>query len=282
MLRLKDIRKGYSNFELNGSLEVPDNCIVGVVGANGAGKTTLFKIILGLIRAEAGEMELFHEKITRPDPGQLAEMGVVLSDAGPLGGMTIKSYLPVLEALYPTFDRAKFLNGCEKFHLPTDQWIQEFSTGMKKKLQVLIALSHESKLLILDEPTAGMDVVVREELLDLLREYMETNGRSILISSHISGDLEGFCDEIYMIDEGKIILHENVDRLLEEYGLLKLTEEQYQKLDKKFLLRVKKEAFGCQCLTNERQYYVDNYPQIAVENGSIDTLLYMMIRGESV
>ena len=150
---------------------------------------------------------------------------------------------------------------------------------MKRKLQLLLALSHNAELLILDEPTAGMDVIAREELLDMLREYMEQDSRAILISSHISSDLEGICDEIYMIDQGKIILHEETDVLLDEYGMLKVTEEQYQELDKEHILRYKKEAYGYSLLTDAKQFYMENYPGIVVEKGNIDELITMMIRG---
>ena len=150
---------------------------------------------------------------------------------------------------------------------------------MKRKLQVLAAISHGADFLILDEPTAGLDVLARDEMLTMLREYMETEGRSILISSHISSDLEDFCDDIYMIDDGKIVMHEETDTLLNEYGLLKVSEEQYEKLDKSYIIRSKKENFGYSCLTNEKQFYEENYPDVVIEKGSIDELI-MMIRGE--
>ena len=117
-------------------------------------------------------------------------------------------------------------------------------------------------------------------MLTMLREYMETEGRSILISSHISSDLEDFCDDIYMIDEGKIVMHEDTDVLLNEYGLLKAREEQYEILDKSYIIRSKKENFGYSCLTNEKQFYEENYPDVVIEKGSIDELIMMMIRGE--
>ena len=109
---------------------------------------------------------------------------------------------------------------------------------------------------------------------------MERDGRAVLISSHISGDLEGFCDDVYMIDDGQIILHEETDQLLSSYGLLKMTEKQYADLDKTYILRRKKEHFGMSCLTDQKQFYIENYPQVAVEKGSIDELIMMMVRGE--
>lgn len=282
MLKLKEIQKKYSGFELNCSLEVPDGCIVGLIGANGAGKSTLFKTILGLEQKDGGELELFGRNVDKVTRKELEKIGVVFSEAGPNGYLDIKSYLPILTSAYQTFEEKKFLEGCRNARLPQDKPIKEFSTGMKKKLQILIALSHHPDLLLLDEPTSGLDVVARDEILDWLRTYMEEEGRSILISSHISGDLEGFCDDIYMIDQGNIVLHEEADRLLEEYGLLKVTKEQYQKLDKSYILRVKEEPFGYQCLTNEKQFYLENYPGMIIEKSGIDILLYMMIRGEVI
>ena len=132
----------------------------------------------------------------------------------------------------------------------------------------------------IDEPTAGLDVMARDDMLEILREYMETPGRSILISSHISTDLEGICDDIYMIDEGKILLHEETDKLLDQYGLLKVKADQYEALDKAYILAHKKEEYGYSCLTNERQYYQENYPDITIEKGKIDDVIIMMKRGQ--
>lgn len=134
----------------------------------------------------------------------------------------------------------------------------------------------------MDEPTAGLDVVAREQILNMLREYMETPDRSILISSHISSDLEGFCDDLYMIDNGKIVLHEETDRLLEEYGVLKVSKEQYQGLDHTYILKKLKDTFGYRCLTDQKQFYQENYPGIVIEKGNIDELITIMIQGEKI
>ena len=166
------------------------------------------------------------------------------------------------------------------FHLPMDKKIKDFSTGMKAKLKVLVAVSHHAKLLILDEPTAGLDVVARDELLDILREFMEKDEeRAILISSHISADLETLCDDLYMIDNGKIVLHEDSDVLLSDYAILKLDKQQFDTIDKQYILRVKKEVYGYRCLTNQKRYYLENYPEMVIEKGTIDDVILMMVRG---
>ena len=132
----------------------------------------------------------------------------------------------------------------------------------------------------MDEPTAGLDVIAREEILDILRGYMEVPGRSVVLSSHISGDLEHFCDDLYMIDKGKIVLHEDTDRIMEEYGLLKMSEQEFTGLDKEYLLRVKKEDYGYACLTGQKDFYQENWPQIIVEKGTIDQIMTKMEEGK--
>lgn len=132
----------------------------------------------------------------------------------------------------------------------------------------------------IDEPTLGLDIKARTEILDLLRDYLiEDENRSILITSHISSDLETLCDDIYLVHNGKLMLHEKIDVILEQYGILKVTKEQYETLDKEAILKIQKEAYGYACLTNDKNYYLENYPQIAVENGRIDELILMTTGG---
>lgn len=280
MLRLENVRKQYKDFELDITMEVKPGYVTGLIGRNGAGKTTAFKAGLGLIRTE-GEVTLFGKPIRQIDAKDREKTGVVLADSGFSGYLRVKDLVVILKALYHEFDEKYFTGKCKESDIPFDKQIREFSTGMKRKLQVVAAISHNAKLLIMDEPTAGMDVIARDELLTLLREYMETEGRSVLISSHISGDLEGICDDIYLIDGGKVILHEETDVLLDQYGILKVTKEQYEALDKSFILRQREEEFGFSCLTKEKQFYLENYPDVIVEKGSVDGVMTMMIRGES-
>lgn len=280
MLRLENVKKKYKDFELDITMEVKPGCVTGLIGRNGAGKTTAFKAALGLIRAAGGEITVFGKPISGLSAKDREKMGVVLSDSGFSGYLKVKDLAAILGNLYSRFDEGYFTGKCESFGLPFDKRIKDFSTGMRRKLHVAAALSHHAELLIMDEPTAGMDVIAREELLDMIREYMETEGRSVLLSSHISGDLEGLCDDIYLIDEGKVLLHEDTDVLLDTYGILKVTKEQYEAMDKSFLMCRRKEEFGYSCLTGEKQFYAENYPDVVIEKGSIDGVMTMMIRGE--
>ncbi|MCI6060148.1 MAG: ABC transporter ATP-binding protein [Dorea sp.] len=280
MLKMENVRKNYRDFELNCSMEVQKGCITGLIGPNGAGKSTAFKAALNLIRTDGGRIMIMNKPATELTAKDREAIGVVLADSGFSGYLSIEDLLPMLRSMYSQFEEVWFLEKCKEFQLPLKKQIKEFSTGMKRKLQVLAALSHNARLLILDEPTAGMDVIARDAILNLLREYMEKEDRTILISSHISSDLEGFCDDLYMIDGGNIVLHEETDVLLSEYGVLKVTQQQFEKLDQSYILRHKKEEFGYTCLTNQKQFYSENYPEIVIEKGTIDELIMMMIRGE--
>ena len=171
---------------------------------------------------------------------------------------------------------------CEKYQLPLDKQLKEFSTGMKAKLKLLIAMSYDAKLLLLDEPTVGLDSVIRNELLDEMREFMNKEGRAILISSHISSDLEGLCDDFYFIQNGEIVLHDDTDVLLSEYATLKVSKEQYEKIDKEYILYRKEENYGYMLLTKEKQFYMENYRDLVVEKGSIEDLMLLVTKGEAL
>lgn len=281
MLKMTSVKKNYKDFTLDCTLEIKSGYVTGLVGRNGAGKTTAFKSVLGLVSVDGGEIEILGKKLSDFKSKDKEKIGVLLSDSGFSGELKVKDIIPVLSAVYSQFDKEDFLKKCKQMKLPLNKKIKEFSTGMKARLKLIIAITHNADLLILDEPTAGMDVMAREDIIDMLREYMEQRERAILISSHISGDLEGLCDDIYMIDNGKIILHQDTDVILSSYGILKLRDEEYRNLDKSHILKIKKENFGVSCLTDEKQFYLDNYPGIVVERGGIDSVITMMIGGEN-
>ena len=283
MLKIKDFKKSYDLFHLDVSFEIPRGCITGLIGANGAGKSTIFKGILNLISVDGGTIEIFGKDYKTLSNQDKEKLGIVLAESGFSGYLTVQDVIKILENMYAQFDKAMFLDYCERYHLPLKKQIKEFSTGMKAKLKILTAISHKAEFLLLDEPTTGLDVLAREDLLSMLREYMEENeNRTILISSHISTDLEGLCDDLYMIDKGMVVLHEEIDTLLGQYGLLKVSFDQYDNLDKNYLLRKKKENWGYSCLTNQKQFYLENYPSYTMEKGNIDEVITLMIKGERV
>lgn len=278
MLKISNLQKKYPNFSLQCDLEIAPGEIVGLVGKNGAGKTTIFKACLGLINIDEGDIQFFDQQLSSK---LKQDIGVVLADSSFSGYLTIKDILAILQSSYQQFQQTKFLEYCQRFELPLNKKIKDFSTGMKVKLKVIVALSHGAKLLILDEPTTGLDVLAREDILDLLRLFMmEDENRSILISSHIASDLEGLCDRLYMIDKGKIIFEETMDTLLNDYAILKVSESQYADLDKNYILKQQHTDFGYELLTKERSYYLENFPQIVIEKANIDKVITMMVKGE--
>lgn len=281
MVEITNLVKRYGDFCLDISMEIPEGTITGVIGKNGAGKSTTIKSILGLVTPDSGTVKVFGKDTKSLTAEEKSEMGVALSDSGFSMYLTANDVTSILKKMYKNFDENSFAQKCRQQGLPMNKQIKEFSTGMKAKLRVLVAISHRAKLLILDEPTAGLDVEARNEILDMLRAYMtEDEKRSILISSHISSDLEGLCDDIYMIHEGKIILHEDIDVIMDQYAIIKVDEKMFDQIDKTYLLKVKKVTYGYECLTNQKQYYAENYPGVVIENGNVDELILMMTGGK--
>lgn len=281
MVKVDNLVKNYGDFRLDVSLEIPDGTVTGIVGKNGAGKSTTIKSILGLVKPDGGYVTINGKEASELTGSEKTSIGVALSDSGFSAYLSVKDVICILKKMYSTFDEDFFRKSCSSQGLPLDKKIKDFSTGMKAKLRVLVAISHKADLLIMDEPTAGLDVEARNDILDMLRQYLIDNEKcSILLTSHISSDLEGLCDDIYLIHNGKIVLHEDTDKILSNYAILKVSEDDYEKLDKSYILSTKKDHFGDVCFTNEKQFYTDNYPDIVIENSNIDDLILMMTGGE--
>lgn len=277
MLRVNNVVKSYKDFKLDCCLEIQPGCITGLIGKNGAGKTTLYKAILNLIKIDSGDITIQGTDYKSFDKNRI---GVCLANMYFGEYLKASKIIKILANTFDNFETDKMLARCKQYNLPLDKKLNEYSTGMKAKFNILSALSHQASFLLLDEPTSGLDVLAREEILDLIREYMaEDENRSVLISSHISSDLESLCDDVYLIDDGKIILHEDTSSLLDDYALLKLSDEQYNKIDHDYIIKIRKESYGYACLTNQKQFFIDNYPEIVIEKNSFDTLFSMMIRG---
>ena len=280
MIRMQDVRKKYVDYEFRMSMEIPHGRITGLVGKNGAGKSTAIKLMLGLAKPDSGSISVLGSAGRELSPAVKQKIGVSLAESGFSSQLSIEDMKHILSKMYREFDRQLFTKQCEKMKLPEKKKMKDFSTGMKAKLKVLTALTHNADLLILDEPTAGLDIEARNEILDLLREYVTYNEKSsILITSHIATDLESLCDDIYLIHDGKMIIHEDTDVILEQYGVLKVSEEQYGKLDQRAILKSRKESYGYACFTSDRKFYQENYPGIVVEKGGIDELILMMTGG---
>ena len=258
------LKKTYSDFQLDCDLELKSGMIHALVGRNGSGKTTLFKLYLGLIENDDGNVNQVEKE----------KIGTVWNDSSFNLRFCATEIEKILEYTYKTFDKAYFEKMLRHFELDAKKKLKEYSTGMLSKLKIIIATSYHAQILLLDEPTSGLDVIARNEVCDLLRDYMESHQEaSILISSHISSDLETLCDEFYFIEKGRIVLKEQD---LDAYALLKVAKN--QSVDLSYVMK----KIGDSYLTNQRQFYIENYPNLIIEKAHIDDLMEFMIRGENV
>lgn len=280
MIDVKSAKVCYPGFESDLSLHLEEGMITGLAGVNGSGKTTLFRLLTGLEKPESGSVQVFGIHPDQMSASQKQKIGVVFADSGYYSGYTPADVAKIEAAFYPDFDQALYEELCKRFSIRTKQPISSMSTGEKARFRVIAAISHQPDLLILDEPTVGLDVLARNEILSLIQEYMETPGRSVLISSHIGSDLETLCDQFFLISQGRICMEGRADQLLDEYGLLRLSGKQIS--DETFPTEIvrKQVPGGWQVLVADRQYYRDNYPDFVLEKASIDDLIFMISKDE--
>lgn len=249
-LKLSHVCKEYGDFSLkNVSFALPMGSIMGFIGENGAGKSTTINAILGLIRRDGGEIQVLGRPVDqRPDPELKQQLGVVLDEAGFPQAMTARQVGRMLAGCYKNWDQKGFEEYLKRFSLPDKKPIREFSRGMKMKLELAAALSHGARLLILDEATSGLDPVVRDEIIDLLLEFIQDENHAVLISSHITSDLEKVCDYVTFIHRGEILYSEEKDALLERMCVVKCSAQQLERLDKKAVHGVRRGQFGAEVL----------------------------------
>lgn len=281
MIKLNKLQKNYKDFSLDVTMEIPAGTVTGLVGRNGAGKTTVIKAILGLIRTDGGEITVFGKNPRELTAHDKEALSAVLYDSWFPLTFRAKDIACVLRKMYPSFDETRFFDLCKRFEVPVDKRLEKLSSGTRAKLHVLSAICHNAKLLVLDEPTVGLDVVARNDILDMLREYLaQDSERSLLITSHISSDLEGLCDNFYVIDHGIVLLHEDTDTLLGQYGIIKGSVADIDAIDQSFIMAKQARPYGYDCLTNEKQYYLDNYPNLIVEPGTLDGAMMILLGGQ--
>ena len=274
-IELKNLRKHYPGFTLGPlDLAVPTGCLVGYIGENGAGKSTTLKAILNLVQADAGEVKLLGQTPGR-EPAFMNQVGVVFDDLHLPFDMTVAEAGHFCQLAFATWDAALFDRYLTRFKLPKKRRVKSLSRGMKMKLSLALALSHGAKLLILDEATSGLDPVVRDELLDLLLDFLQDETHTVLISSHILSDLEKAADYIAFLHEGRIHFFAPKDELKEAYALCTLTDEQAEALPAKAIVGRRRHAFGQELLVKR-----DCLPHgVDVVQPSIEDIMVYTIRG---
>lgn len=280
-LEVKNLCKKYNGFELkNVNLNLPKGMIMGLIGENGAGKTTTIKSILNVIKRDGGEINIFGLDNIKDEKKIKSDIGVVLDDSFLSEYLTPKDISKIMKNFYKTWDENLYFQYIEKFKLPQNKISKEFSSGMKMKLKIAAALAHKPKLLILDEPTSGLDPIARNEILDIFQDFIQDEENSILVSSHITSDLEHIADYITFINEGEIVFTKTRDELLEEYGILKCTEDEFKKLDKKDYIKFKKNKYEYEVLIENRNEFKNKYDFGVIDRASIESIMLIYIKGE--
>lgn len=282
-IEISGLCKSYQDFSLEDvNLTLPGGSILGLIGENGAGKTTTIKCILNLVRRDAGTITLMgYDNLTQERQAK-AEVGVVLDECFFHDTLRPRDIHTILSRVYQNWDQPLFEEYLKKFQLPEGKFIKEFSRGMKMKLSLAAALAHHPKLLILDEATAGLDPVVRDEILDEFLGFIQDEEHSILISSHITSDLEKVADYITYLHQGRVVLSEAKDVLQDNYGRLGCTAADLLAIDPEDLVRVRKGSYGCEALISDRAAFHKKYPQLMVEPISLEDIMLLIGKGEQV
>ena len=277
VLHLEHVSKRYNGFALEDvSLSIPGGTIMGLIGENGAGKSTLIKCILGIVHPDGGTITALG---TDPEAAK-ADIGVVMDESLFHDLLRPHQVDRIMAGLYPTWDSALFRDYLDKFALPADKQIKEFSRGMKMKLSIAAALAHRPRLLLLDEATGGLDPVVRDEILDEFLTFVSDEDHGILISSHITSDLEKACDSVTYLHKGKVVLAGDRDALLEAHGRIACTREQLAGMDPALLLGSRVSRYAAEAVVRDRAAFKKAYPDIPVDPVSLEDLMLFTVRGD--
>ena len=274
-LEIKNLTKSYPGFTLdNLNLTLPSGCIMGLIGENGAGKSTTIKLILNMIHKDSGTITILGKDNTDNIRLTKEDIGVVMDEVGIPECLTVKQVGNVMKHTFRNWNDTEYTRLLKKLSLPDNKPFKEFSRGMKMKLGIAVAMSHNSKLLILDEATSGLDPVVRDEVVEMFGDFTRDENHSILISSHRVSDLEKLCDYVAFLHKGKLLLCEEKDQLLAEYGLIHCTAEELRKFPPNAVKHKKENPYGVEAMVLR-----DSVPSgINVSPISIEELFVFMVK----
>lgn len=285
ILELQQVSKSFpkSDFALHDvTFSLPYGAILGFVGENGAGKTTTIGCILNTVMRDGGTIKLFGQEMSDADTSLREKIGVVYDGDNFPAYWTAKQVSGVMSGLYKQWDNDLFQKYLADFHLPVNLKIKHYSKGMTMKLAIAAALSHHPKLLILDEATSGLDPIMRDEMLDVFLEFVQEETHSILLSSHITSDLEKIADYITFIHHGKIIMNETKNDLIYNYAVMRCRESQFQSLDPKDILAYRKRDYQIDVLVSDEKKIQRKYKDVVIDHVSIDEIMLLLVKGERV
>ena len=281
VLNLSNVIKNYPDFTLdNVSFSVPKGCICGFIGQNGAGKTTTIQLILDIIKKDGGTIEVMGQSMEENGAALKEEIGVVYDEMAFHEFMTPNEINTMMKHIYKNWQQDTFFEYLKRFSLPRNKRCGAFSRGMRMKLQIAVALSHNAQLLIMDEPTSGLDPIVRNEMLQIFQEFVMDENHTILLSSHITGDLERIADMVVFIDHGKIVLSGNKDEIMETHGLIKCKKEDVESIDKEDVVSVRKSGFGAEVLVFDKAKCSKKYEKMVMENIALEDIMIFYVNRE--
>lgn len=274
-IEIRDLCKSYPGFQLDHlDMTLPTGYILGLVGENGAGKSTTIRLLLDLIKRDSGEISVLGHDPAEPDASWRNDVGVVLDSMGLPSAINAEKAGAIMKDAFSKWDADKYSYYLDRFDIPGDRAFGEMSNGTRMKLGIAIALSHDARLLILDEATNGLDPLVRDDVNEVLMEFTREENRSILISSHIVSDLEKICDYIAFLHKGKLMLCEEKDVLSSEYGVLSCSEDDLNVLDPKAVLHITRNSYGCRAVVRR-----DSVPDgVSLDPITIEELFVLMAK----
>lgn len=274
-IEIKNLWVSYPTFQLQDvSFNVPMGSIVGFVGENGAGKSTTIKAILGLTKIGGGEIKILGENSDKLPPEMKEKIGVVFDSISFPPSLNANQLDKVLGGIYKTWDSKVFFDYIRKFSLPPKMKIKDYSKGMEMRLSIGAALSHNPEILVLDEPTGGLDPIMRREILDLLYEFIQQENHSVLMSTHITGDLEQIADYICFIHEGKIVFFKDRNEMTEKYRIIRCDDNELAAIDKEDIIGVRRGKFCNEILTENSE----KYPNLTADRASIEEIMVYYVK----
>lgn len=281
ILQLEHVRKEYKGFVLDDiSFQVPRGMIVGLIGENGAGKTTTISAILNMIEKDRGSIRVFgrdHEKYEREIKQKI---GVVCDGLAPYGKYFVKDIEKIMKGIYKAWDSAKYQEYIRRFELPPDKRVKDLSKGMTMKLNFAAALSHGAELLILDEATSGLDPIMRAEILEVLQEFVMDERHSVLLSTHITSDLDRIADYIVFIHKGRCAFMKSKEELDNDYGIINCGHDLFEALPEENVVSYIKEEMGYRVLVCGKGELVSSFRDLAVDKAAVEDIMYFFVKGE--
>ncbi len=277
-IEINGITKKYDGFTLDGiSFDLPKGNILGFIGQNGAGKTTTIKSILNIIAPDSGEIKIFGLDHIKHENEIKKHISAVFDEIPFHDSFTANAINTVMKGMYSEWDEKLYFSYIEKFGLPRKKKIGKLSKGMKMKLQIAYTLSHDAKLLIMDEATTGLDPIVRNEILDIFREYLKDGERSILMSSHITSDIEKIADCVAFIDKGKMLLSGFKDDIIENHGIIKCSKADFKEIAKEDYISARTNDFGAEVLISDRAAAKRKYSGAVIEKASLEDIMLFYV-----